>query len=52
MFLQIGKRSKLFSVLHQFFPALPIIWAQVAAKYLLRNPRSWPFKIKKECPAP
>jgi hypothetical protein len=32
MFLQIGKRFTPFSALHQFFPTLPIICAQVAAK--------------------
>ncbi len=52
MFLQIDKRHTLLSVLHLFFPTLPIIWAQVAAERYLRNSRWWPFKIKKECPTP
>jgi hypothetical protein len=40
------------SALRQFFPTLPIIWAQEVAKPFLQNPRWWPLKIKKECPAP
>jgi hypothetical protein len=52
MFLQIGKRYIPFSALHQLFPTSPIIWAQVAAKRYLQNPRMLPFKIKKECPVP
>jgi hypothetical protein len=52
MFLQIGKRYTPFSALHQFFPTLPLICAQVAAKCLIRNTRKCPFKIKKLCPAP
>jgi hypothetical protein len=51
MFLQIDKRQTPFSAIHLFFPTLPIIWAQVAAKGFLQNSRWWPFKIKKECPA-
>jgi hypothetical protein len=47
MFLQIGKRYTPFSVLHQFFPTLPIICAQVAAKRFMQNTRWCPFKIKK-----
>jgi hypothetical protein len=39
MFLQIGKRYKPFLALHQFFPTLPIIWAQVAAKRVMQNTR-------------
>jgi hypothetical protein len=39
MFLQIGKRYAPFSALHQFFPALPIICAQVAAKRFKQNTR-------------
>jgi hypothetical protein len=52
MFLQIGKRYTPVSALHLFFPTLLIIWAQVAAKRFSQNSRWWPFKIKKECPAP
>jgi hypothetical protein len=52
MFLQIDKRHTPLPALHLFFPTLPIIWAQVAAKRFLRNSRWWPCKIKKECPAP
>jgi hypothetical protein len=48
MFLQIGKHYTPFPALHQFFPTLLIISAQVAAKNVLRNPRSWPFKIKQK----
>ena len=33
MFIQIGKHYTPFSALHQFFPTLPIICAQVAAKH-------------------
>ncbi len=47
MFLQIGKRYTPFSALHQFFPTLPIICAQVAAKRVMRNSRYRPFKMKK-----
>jgi hypothetical protein len=32
MFLEIGKHYTPFSALHQFFPTLLIIWAQVSAK--------------------
>jgi hypothetical protein len=39
MFLQIGKHYTPFSALHQFFPTLPIICAQVAAKHFMRNTR-------------
>jgi hypothetical protein len=39
------------SVLHQFFPTLPIIWAQLASKHFLQNPRWFPFKIKKRMPS-
>jgi hypothetical protein len=39
MFLQIGKRYTPFSALQQFFPTLPIIYAQVAAKRFMRNTR-------------
>jgi hypothetical protein len=52
MFLQIGKRYTLFSGLHQFFPTLPIICAQVAAKCFRQITRWCPFKIKQQCPAP
>jgi hypothetical protein len=52
MFFQIGRRYTPFSALHHFFPTLPIIYAQVAAKHFWRNTLSWPFEIKKECPAP
>jgi hypothetical protein len=37
MFLQIGKRYTPFLALHQLFPTLPIICAQVAAKHLMQN---------------
>jgi hypothetical protein len=47
MFFQIGRRYTPFSALHQFFPTLPIIYAQGAAKNILRNPLSWPLKLKK-----
>jgi hypothetical protein len=47
MFLQIVKRYTAFSELHQFFPTLPIICAQVAAKCFMRNTRWCPFKVKK-----
>jgi hypothetical protein len=47
MFLQIGKRYIPFSALHQFFPTLTIIFALVAAKLFVQNPRWCPFKIKK-----
>jgi hypothetical protein len=39
MFLQIGKGYTSFLALHQFFPTLPIIWAQVAAKRFIQNTR-------------
>ncbi len=39
VFLQIGKRYTPFSAFHQFFPTLPIIWAQVAAKRFMQNTR-------------
>jgi hypothetical protein len=39
MFLQISKRYSPFSALHQLFPTLPIICAQVAAKLFMRNTR-------------
>jgi hypothetical protein len=52
VFLQIDRRYTPFSALHQFFPTLPIIWAQVAAKRFLLNPRWCPFKMKKKYPAP
>jgi hypothetical protein len=48
MFLQIVQRYTPFSVLHQFFPTLPIIWAQVAAKRFMQNTRWCLFKIKKK----
>jgi hypothetical protein len=35
----ISKRCTPVSALHQFFNALPIIWAQVAAKRFLQNSR-------------
>jgi hypothetical protein len=47
MFLQISKRYTPFSALHQFFPTLPIIFAEVAAKCCMQNTRWCPFKIKK-----
>jgi hypothetical protein len=39
MFLQIGKRYTPFLALHQFFPTLLIICAQVAAKRFMRYTR-------------
>jgi hypothetical protein len=39
MFLQIVKSYTPFSALHQFFPTLLIICAQVAAKQFMRNSR-------------
>ncbi len=48
MFLQIGKRCTPISALHQFFPTLPIIYAQVAAKNVLcKIQESFLLKIKK-----
>jgi hypothetical protein len=47
MFLKIGKRYTPFSSLHQFFPTLPIIWAQVVAKCVMQNTIWCNFKIKK-----
>jgi hypothetical protein len=47
MFLQISKRYTPFSALNQFFPTLPIICAQVAAKRFMQNTRRCPSKIKK-----
>jgi hypothetical protein len=52
MFLQTGKLYTPFPALHQFFPTLPIICSQVAAKRFMQNTRWCPFKIKKYCPAP
>ncbi len=52
MFLQIGKRYTPFSALHQFFPTLPIICAQVVAKHFLQNTRQCPFNIKKNIQRP
>ncbi len=46
MFLQIGKRYIPFSELHQFFPTLPIIWAQVAAKRFSEIQDDVPLKLK------
>ncbi len=47
MFLQIGKRYTSFSALHQFFPTLPKIYAQVATKCFMRNTLySVPLKLK------
>jgi hypothetical protein len=46
MFLQIRKPYTPFSALHQFFPTLPIICAQVVAKRFVRIARWCPFKIK------
>jgi hypothetical protein len=39
MFLQIGQRYTPFLGLHQFFPTLPIIGAQMAAKRFMQNTR-------------
>jgi hypothetical protein len=47
MFPPTGKRYTPFSALHQFFPKLPVIWTQVAAKRFKQNTRWCPFKIKK-----
>jgi hypothetical protein len=47
MFLQIAKHYTHFSALHQVFPTLLIICAQVAAKHYIQNTRWCPFKIKK-----
>jgi hypothetical protein len=46
MFLQIGKRYTPFSALHQLFPTLSQIWAQVAAKRFIQNTRWCPFTVK------
>jgi hypothetical protein len=47
VFLQTGKRYTPFSALHQFFPTLPIICAQVAEKRLCEIQDSVPLKLKK-----
>jgi hypothetical protein len=52
MFLQIGRRYTPFSALHQFFPTLPIICAQVAAKRFLQNTRQCPFNIENNVQRP
>ncbi len=44
IFLQIGKRYAPFLALQQFFPTLPIICAQVAAKCFMQN--SVPLQLK------
>ncbi len=46
MFLEIGKRYTPFSALLQFFPTLPIICAQVAAKGLCEIQDGVPLKLK------
>ncbi len=51
-FLQIGKHYTPFSALHQFFPTLPIICAQVTAKRFMQNTRWCPFKIKNNVQRP
>jgi hypothetical protein len=48
MLLQIDKRHTPLSVLHLFFPTLPIIWAQVAAKRFYGGP----LKLKKNAQHP
>jgi hypothetical protein len=51
-FLQIGKRHTPFSALHQFFPTLPLIWAQVAAKLFCEIQEASPLKLKKNVQRP
>jgi hypothetical protein len=51
LFLQIGKCYTPFTALHQFFPTLPIICAQVAAKRFMQYTRYCPFnKIMSSAP--
>jgi hypothetical protein len=50
--LQIGKRCTSFSALHQFFPTLPLIWAQVAAKLFCEIQEAGPLKLKKNVQRP
>ncbi len=52
MFLQIGKHYTPFSALHQFFPTLPIIFAQVAKKVLCEIQDSVPLKLKNNVQRP
>jgi hypothetical protein len=52
MFLQIGKHYTLFSALHQFFPTLPIINAQVAANFICKIQDSVPLKLKNNAQRP
>jgi hypothetical protein len=52
MFLQIGKRYTPFSALHQLFPTLPIICAQVAAKSLCKIQDRVPVKLKNNVQRP
>jgi hypothetical protein len=46
MFLRTGKRLTPFSASHQFFPTLPIICAQVAAKRFMRKKGGVSLKLK------
>jgi hypothetical protein len=49
MFLQIGKCCTPFSALHQFFPTLSRICAQVAAQHFMQNTN---LKFKKSVQRP
>jgi hypothetical protein len=52
MFLQIDQRHTPLSALHQFFPTLPIIWAQVVAKRFFEIQDGGPLKLKKNVQRP
>jgi hypothetical protein len=52
MFLQIDERHTPLTVLHLFFPTLPIIWAQVAAKRFWGIQYSGPLKLQKNVKRP
>ncbi len=52
MFLQIGKCYTPFLALHQFFPILPIICAQVAAKLLYAIQDGVHLKLKNNVQRP
>jgi hypothetical protein len=52
MFLQIDKHHTPLSALYLFFPTLPIIWAQVAAKYFCKIQNGGPLKLKKNVQRP
>jgi hypothetical protein len=52
MFLQIDERHTPLAAHHLFFPTLPIIWAQVAAKLFCEIQDGGPLKLKKMSSAP